>query len=92
MEIILTLIIKKEINEFMKAEIEEFVVELVEDDTNNIFEYERFETVKETKDFILDIADKYNLQDIMLQSSTREKNILASLSLMNITSTWVIGV
>ena len=88
----MTLIIKKEINEFMKAEIEEFVVELIADDTNNIFEYERFETVKETKDFILDIADKYNLQDIMLQSSTREKNISASLSLMNITSTWVIGV
>jgi hypothetical protein len=93
----MTLIIKKEIIEFNNAEIEEFVVELIAYDfetksgTGNIFEYERFETVEETTNFILQITDKYNLQDIRLQSSTREKDISASLSCMNITSSWVMG-
>lgn len=88
----MTLIIKKEIIEFNNAEIEEFVIELIASETGNIFEYDRFETVEETTDFILKITDKYNLQDIRLQSSTRQKDISASLSCMNITSSWVMGV
>ena len=87
----MTLIIKKEIIEFNNAEIEEFVIELIASETGNIFEYDRFETVEETTDFILKITDKYNLQDIRLQSSTRQKDISASLSCMNITSSWVMG-
>jgi len=87
----MTLIIKKEIIEFNNAKIEEFVIELIASETGNIFEYERFETVEETTNFILQITDKYNLQDIRLQCSTREKDISASLSCMNITSSWVMG-